>query len=100
MWQVAGTDNIKQKEVQSTAAVSSSRNPRENVVDLTQEDANRSAADSREVTFNKTQGKTFPSLVVVARPLLNVSSFNANRTTLDTRVKTVLMYPPTKFTEW
>jgi len=29
-------------------------------------------ADSREVTFNKLSGKTFPSLVVVARPHLRI----------------------------
>lgn len=40
----------------------------ESIVDLTQEDT----VDSREITFNKLSGKTFPSLVVSARPNLRV----------------------------
>jgi hypothetical protein len=45
------------------------------VVDLTDDDGKPSSptmADSREVTFNKLSGKTFPSLVVVARPNLRI----------------------------
>jgi len=45
------------------------------VVDLTDDDGKPSSptmADSREVTFNKLSGKTFPSLVVVARPHLRI----------------------------
>ena len=45
------------------------------MVDLTDDDGKPSSptmADSREVTFNKLSGKTFPSLVVVARPNLRI----------------------------
>lgn len=58
-------------------------------------------ADSREVTFNKLQGKTFPSLVVVARPTLKTKDSNINdRPALDAKVKGVLMHSATKYTEW
>nr|CAD7589831.1 unnamed protein product [Timema genevievae] len=80
------------------------------IVDLTDDDTRPTgsgnvAADSREVTFNKLSGKTFPSLVVVARPNLRVklipqSTVTQERTELDTKVKSVLMFTPTKFTEW
>lgn len=71
-----------------------------NVVDLTNEDG-RPAADSREISFNKLQGKTFPSLVVVARPHLRVKDASGgDRSRLDAKVKAVLMHAPTKFTEW
>lgn len=71
-----------------------------NVVDLTSDDG-RSLADSREISFNKLQGKTFPSLVVVARPHLRVKdSSGGDRSRLDSKVKAVLMHVPTKFTEW
>nr|CAD7425052.1 unnamed protein product [Timema monikensis] len=80
------------------------------IVDLTDDDARPTGsgnvvADSREVTFNKLSGKTFPSLVVVARPNLRVklipqSTVTQERTELDTKVKSVLMFTPTKFTEW
>lgn len=71
------------------------------IVDLTTDDG-RPAPDSREVSFNKLQGKTFPSLVVIARPHLrtkDLSSVN-DRAGLDAKVKSVLMHTPTKFTEW
>lgn len=72
-----------------------------NVVDLTTSEEIRSAADSKEVSFNKLQGKTFPSLVVVARPHLRVKdTTGGDRSRLDAKVKAVLMHPPTKFTEW
>lgn len=68
--------------------------------DLTQEAVN--APDSREIAFNKLQGKTYPSLVVVARPSLYVNEAKAckDRPKLDNKVKQVLMYQATKFTEW
>ncbi|EFA04153.1 uncharacterized protein row [Tribolium castaneum] len=68
-------------------------------IDLTGEDG-RALPDSREVSFNKLQGRTYPSLVVVARPHLRVKDLAADRSKLDVKVKSVLMYPPTKFTEW
>lgn len=76
---------------------------RKEVVDLTKDEPTTSklAADSREVTFNKLQGKTFPSLVVVARPTLKIKETNINdRPALDAKVKSVLMQSATKYTEW
>lgn len=73
------------------------------IVDLTKDEpvVSKLAADSREVTFNKLQGKTFPSLVVVARPTLKVKETNINdRPALDAKVKSVLMHSATKYTEW
>lgn len=73
------------------------------VVDLTKDEpaSSKLAADSREVTFNKLQGKTFPSLVVVARPTLKIKETNINdRPALDAKVKSVLMQSATKYTEW
>lgn len=71
------------------------------VMDLTKED--RGSADSKEVNFSKLQGKTYPSLVVVVRPSIRVreaAASNNDRSVLDSRVKSILMYTPTKFTEW
>ncbi|XP_053603160.1 uncharacterized protein row [Plodia interpunctella] len=72
------------------------------IVDLTKEDGNKNVADSREVSFNKLQGKTFPSLVVVARPYLRSKEAPppSDRSSLDSKVKSVLMHTPMKFTEW
>ncbi|XP_031342843.1 uncharacterized protein LOC116170521 isoform X2 [Photinus pyralis] len=70
------------------------------VVDLTTDDS-RPLPDSREISFNKLQGKTFPSLVVVARPHLGIKDVTGgDRSKLDSKVKSVLMHVPTKFTEW
>lgn len=80
---VVGTDAAKRKP---TA-----------VVDLTKDDN----SDATEVSFNKLNGKTFPSLVVVARPSLKVKeNFKNDRSQLDSKVKSVLMHQPVKFTEW
>ncbi|XP_062559307.1 uncharacterized protein LOC134224091 [Armigeres subalbatus] len=71
------------------------------IVDLTKDDSGKPAADSREVSFSKIQGKTFPSLVVIARPSLRASDkAPADRPQLDAKVKNVLMHTATKFTEW
>uniref|UniRef100_A0A1B6KNR9 C2H2-type domain-containing protein n=1 Tax=Graphocephala atropunctata TaxID=36148 RepID=A0A1B6KNR9_9HEMI len=77
------------------------------VVDLTDDDGrtNTLQADSKEVMFNKLSGKTYPSLVVVARPHLKTKEVSqaqiaTERSTLDTKMKAVLMGTPTKFTEW
>jgi pogo transposable element with ZNF domain len=81
---VVGTDAAKRKP---TA-----------VVDLTKDDNN---SDATEVSFNKLNGKTFPSLVVVARPSLKVKeTFKNDRAQLDSKVKSVLMHQAVKFTEW
>lgn len=47
------------------------------VVDLTSDDgkSQNQEPDSREMVFNKVSGKTFPSLVVVARPNLRSKEF-------------------------
>ncbi|XP_049536270.1 uncharacterized protein LOC125951457 isoform X1 [Anopheles darlingi] len=71
------------------------------IVDLTSDEATSTAADSREISFSKIQGKTFPSLVVVARPSLRMPEKVPNdRPSLDARVKSVLVFSPGKFTEW
>ncbi|XP_055643699.1 uncharacterized protein LOC129779937 [Toxorhynchites rutilus septentrionalis] len=71
------------------------------IVDLTKDDSGKPAADSREISFSKIQGKTFPSLVVIARPSLRSSEkAPADRPQLDAKVKNVLMHTATKFTEW
>lgn len=58
-------------------------------------------AYSREVKFNKLQGKIFPSLVTVARPTLKLIEIKINdRSALDVKVKSALMLNATKYTEW
>lgn len=109
------TPGRKQPIHQSPPAVPSTFRPTENtsigglsvgekkkeVVDLTKDDTvTKLPPDSREVTFNKLQGKTFPSLVVVARPSLKVKENANDRPILDAKVKGVLMHTATKFTEW
>lgn len=74
------------------------------VVDLTSDDATKTgtSADTKEVAFNKLQGKTFPSLVVVARPSLCISESgnqNQNRAALDRKVKRLLILAPSQFAE-
>ncbi|XP_011504181.1 PREDICTED: uncharacterized protein LOC105367231 isoform X2 [Ceratosolen solmsi marchali] len=70
------------------------------------DESKKNLPDGREVTFNKMNGgRTYPSLVVVARPNLktkNVTSQSTQkeRADLDIKVKGVLMYSATKFTEW
>jgi hypothetical protein len=66
----------------------------ESIVDLTQEDT----VDSREITFNKLSGKTFPSLVVSARPNLRVkdmtpSAITKERANLGMQKKNTSMVP-------
>lgn len=79
-------------------------NKKKEIVDLTKDDnittVTKVTADSREISFNKLQGKTFPSLVVLARPSLKVKDNINDRPTLDAKVKGVLMHTATKFTEW
>lgn len=98
------SSNVRPSENTAVGGLSIGDNKKGNVVDLTSDDAGSSskvAADSREISFNKLQGKTFPSLVVVARPCLKVKdSAPSDRGTLDTKVKSVLMHTATKFTEW
>ncbi|XP_052865356.1 uncharacterized protein LOC128271763 [Anopheles cruzii] len=71
------------------------------IVDLTTDDTSNVPADSREISFSKIQGKTYPSLVVIARPSLRVADRTpTDRPALDAKVKGVLVYPSAKFTEW
>ncbi|KAL1457644.1 hypothetical protein WDU94_007852 [Cyamophila willieti] len=64
-----------------------------------------STPDSKEVTFNKLAGKTYPSLVVIARPSLKLKEIlpsvaTSERTALDAKVKAVLLYSSSNLTEW
>lgn len=98
-------DKVTQRPSEGTAVggLTVGETKKKDVVDLTKDDPTPSklAADSREITFNKLQGKTFPSLVVVARPTLKIKETNINdRPALDAKVKSVLMHTATKFTEW
>ncbi|XP_072747682.1 uncharacterized protein Row isoform X2 [Anoplolepis gracilipes] len=70
------------------------------------DEAKKNQPDGREFTFNKTTGgRTFPSLVVVARPNLRSKDIGSlvaqkERQALDAKVKSVLMFSATKFAEW
>lgn len=98
----SGSGAVRPSENSSIGGLSVGERQRKDIVDLTKDDDKNMAygADSREITFNKLQGKTFPSLVVVARPTLHVKDAPNDRPTLDAKVKAVLMYSATKFTEW
>ncbi|XP_039311217.1 uncharacterized protein LOC105200390 isoform X2 [Solenopsis invicta] len=112
-----GVTNIKIKPISKTVTQSSTK-PTEhtsiggiaigsnNTVNEQIDESKKNQPDSREFTFNKTTGgRTFPSLVVVARPNLRnkeISSQMAQkeRQALDAKVKNVLMFSATKFAEW
>ncbi|XP_018407608.1 PREDICTED: uncharacterized protein LOC108783520 [Cyphomyrmex costatus] len=70
------------------------------------DDSKKHLPDGREYTFNKTTGgRTYPSLVVIARPNLRnkeitPQSAQKERQALDAKVKNVLMFSATKFAEW
>ncbi|KAI4481592.1 hypothetical protein M0802_013912 [Mischocyttarus mexicanus] len=70
------------------------------------DETKKNLPDGKEFTFNKmTGGRTFPSLVVVARPNLRTKEIispvaTKERSELDIKVKSVLMYSATKFAEW
>ncbi|XP_050447786.1 uncharacterized protein LOC126849694 isoform X3 [Cataglyphis hispanica] len=70
------------------------------------DEVKKNQPDGREFTFNKTTGgRTFPSLVVVARPNLYSKDIGSQiaqkeRQALDAKVKSVLMFSATKFAEW
>ena len=44
--------------------------------------------------------KTFPALSVTAKPQKSVSAAQAKRSVLDSKVKSLLVHTPAKFTEW
>lgn len=100
---VAEKTTYRPSEATAIGGLTIGETKKKDVVDLTKEEAasSKMTADSREVTFNKLQGKTFPSLVVVARPTLRAKENNINdRPALDAKVKSVLMHSATKYTEW
>lgn len=73
------------------------------VVDLTADDS--IASQTSLERDSKATNRTFPSLVVIARPTIRTKDFSQtalqeNRARLDQMMKTVLMLTPTKFTEW
>ncbi|XP_062136232.1 uncharacterized protein LOC133845704 [Drosophila sulfurigaster albostrigata] len=56
--------------------------------------------DAKDGKDTKMQGKTYPSLVVLAKPFLKIKDMAATRSKLDSKVKLVLMLTPNKFCEW
>ncbi|XP_063976643.1 uncharacterized protein LOC135162291 [Diachasmimorpha longicaudata] len=70
------------------------------------DESKRHLPDGREIAFNKMNGgRTFPSLVVVARPFLrskevSPQTISKERNELDAKVKNVLMFSATRFAEW
>ncbi|KAM8713454.1 hypothetical protein ACLKA7_013723 [Drosophila subpalustris] len=60
----------------------------------------KDAKDSKDGKDTKMQGKTYPSLVVLAKPFLKIKDMAATRSKLDSKVKLVLMLTPNKFCEW
>ncbi|XP_012285507.1 uncharacterized protein LOC105702483 isoform X3 [Orussus abietinus] len=70
------------------------------------DETKKNQPDGREITFNKMNGgRTYPSLVVVARPNLRIKDVapqtaQKDRADLDMKVKSVLMFSATKFAEW
>ncbi|KAH8309158.1 uncharacterized protein row [Drosophila kikkawai] len=63
-------------------------------------DESKDSKDGKETKDNKMQGKTYPSLVVLAKPFLKIKDMAATRSKLDSKVKLVLMLTPNKFCEW
>lgn len=100
---ITSVSNVRPSEAKSLGGLSigaevSTKKKVSSVVDLTKDD---DKTDCTEVTFNKLNGKTYPSLVVVARPSLRVKeAFKNDRPVLDGKVKNILMNSPVKFTEW
>ncbi|XP_017838705.1 uncharacterized protein LOC108596968 [Drosophila busckii] len=62
-------------------------------------DDNKDSKD-KDGKDTKMQGKTYPSLVVLAKPFLKIKDMAATRSKLDSKVKLVLMLTPNKFCEW
>lgn len=96
------TVSVRPSENSAVGGLAIGENKKKEIVDLTKDEpvGTKMVADSREVTFNKLQGKTFPSLVVVARPTLKVAANFHDRQALDSKVKNVLMHTAAKYTEW
>ncbi|XP_002062920.3 uncharacterized protein LOC6639825 [Drosophila willistoni] len=57
-------------------------------------------SNNKDGKDTKMQGKTYPSLVVLAKPFLKIKDMAATRSKLDSKVKLVLMLTPNKFCEW
>lgn len=70
------------------------------------EESKKNQPDGREIAFNKANGgRTYPSLIVVARPGLHSKEISPTiaskeRAELDAKVKSVLMFSSTRFAEW
>ncbi|XP_072383647.1 uncharacterized protein row isoform X2 [Diabrotica undecimpunctata] len=95
------TTSIRPSETNVEGGLSAgSKNVVEVDLTSTDEETSKLPPDSREIAFNKLQGKTYPSLVVVARPHLRARDLSLDRPKLDAKVKSVLMHAPPKFTEW
>ncbi|XP_034651075.1 uncharacterized protein LOC117890383 [Drosophila subobscura] len=63
-------------------------------------DESKDSKDVKDGKDSKMQGKTYPSLVVLAKPFLKIKDMAATRSKLDSKVKLVLMLTPNKFCEW
>ncbi|XP_002049694.3 uncharacterized protein row [Drosophila virilis] len=70
------------------------------VVGSNDDSSGKDGKDSKDGKDTKMQGKTYPSLVVLAKPFLKVKDMAATRSKLDSKVKLVLMLTPNKFCEW
>ncbi|XP_077271885.1 relative of woc isoform X1 [Temnothorax americanus] len=98
----ANQSSAKPTEHTSIGGISIGKNTANEQID----ESKKNQPDSREFTFNKTTGgRTFPSLVVVARPNLRNKDIPSpvvqkERQALDAKVKNVLMFSATKFAEW
>ncbi|XP_034950056.1 uncharacterized protein [Chelonus insularis] len=77
-----------------------------NAKNSTEDDGKKNQPDGREIALNKINGtRTFPSLVVFARPALSTKNITTQiasqeRNDLDMKVKSVLMYSAQRFAEW
>lgn len=70
------------------------------VVGSNDDSSGKDGKDSKDGKDTKMQGKTYPSLVVLAKPFLKIKDMAATRSKLDSKVKLVLMLTPNKFCEW
>ncbi|XP_012223210.1 uncharacterized protein [Linepithema humile] len=101
--QTANQSTVRPTEHTSIGGISVGSN---NAVGEQIDEVKKNQPDGREFTFNKTTGgRTFPSLVVVARPNLRnkdvvLQIAQKERQALDSKVKNVLMFSATKFAEW
>ncbi|XP_036141434.1 uncharacterized protein LOC105833640 isoform X3 [Monomorium pharaonis] len=99
---VSPQSTVKPTEHTSIGGIAIGKNSANEQID----ESKKNQPDGREFMFNKTTGgRTFPSLVVVARPNLRNKDITSpvaqkERQALDAKVKSVLMFSATKFAEW